>query len=254
MNHITQISLISNPVRAFEAFNISPYKWREIVNEDLLKKYRFDLCQVAVNAYQTVICNDVLTIISETSAYRFFTSGDLRTSMSLGNGTRVVFREYWKSKAVAYNPFYSIQLSSVNNYCLALYQDKRTDSLVYVLDHDDEALVWISETIIPKPDFGVEHYSHLFSDSLIQAGCPVDSLQYLKLQKIDDFKKHFKGDFEDPADYFELHEYHFVMFWHEDGVIYQTIGFNTDEEFENACEYIVKSMLESFLQQAVGGS
>jgi len=243
--NIEQTCMINNPVKAFEAFNdISPYNWPEIVDEAFMRKFNYDLSQVVTHAYNTVITNDVFQEISESCAYRFLIDGSMRCSMSLGQGRRVIFQECWKSEANRYNLFYANQLSRLDGRVLALFINQdRTHT--YVLEHDDLSLVWISERILSKPEFGLEMYQQIVSSTLIKASCPVDLLQNVKVKTVDDFGMHYRKDFADPVDYFELHGYHFVLAYIEDDVIYRVTGFNTKNEFETACKSVVEFLNNS---------
>lgn len=243
--NIEQVCMINNPVKAFEAFNdISPYNWHEVVDEALMKKFSYDLSQVVSHAYNTVITNDVLIEVSELCAYRFLIDGSMRCSMSLGQGRRVIFQEYWKSESNRYNLFHANQLSRLDGRDLALFIN-RDGSHTYILEHDDLSLVWISEQILSKPEFDLEMYQQILSSTLIKAGCPVDLLQNIEVKTVDDFGILYKKDFADPIDRFDLHEYHFVLAYIEDGVIYRAIGFNTKDGFETAGKSIVEFLINS---------
>ena len=239
IHYIDQICLISNPVKAFEAFHrVSPYEWKDHVNDGLLAKFDYDLGQVAINVYHGVVSNDIYSEVTDTEAYRYLTEGAMRMSLNLGNGQRVVFCEYWEYEANFLNLNSTIQLSTIGSKLLRLFQRGENKSHVYILDHEELGLTWISEKIIEAPKKSLAEFnSHLF-ESLSQKGCPINSLKDIKIQLVDGLSEMLKDESFDPVDYYDLHEFHYVIYFQQDEVIYKGIGFNRNKEFEEACKAI----------------
>jgi len=239
VQHIESVSEFIVQEEAFAFFNTqSPYEWREYVNKDELKRFNNDLGALVLHITNVVVSIDVFRMIQDSPGYDFLIGEGKTHSIRLPDGSRVVLKEHWKADAGGFDYLAPLEITTFEDQILTTYQEGDCGNPVYVLSHPDPALIWIGETVIPKPSKTVTQYEKLKCKTLIKYGCPEDQLWLTEVQTVEEFRVFYKDQIPDPVGFYNLHRFHYVLYYHESGEVHSIAGFSTDEEFEGGCEAV----------------
>jgi|APSaa5957512622_1039677.scaffolds.fasta_scaffold54388_2 hypothetical protein len=239
VQYIETESKFTDASEAFAFFNDhAPYEWDEYINEEALQQHEFDLEKLVIEVVNSALSIDIFRKLQNTAGYEFLIGEPQLISIKLDNGDKVLLKEHWKIKSCEYDGFPCAIIGDVDGKVLNKYQENESSIPVYDLEHNDPTLVYISEKIIPKPDHSVEHYEALKVEKLKSFGCPESELWLTEVQTIEAFEVLYGNDNYDPISEFDLHEYFYVVYHHQDGEVTVVAGFNTYDEFELGCEHI----------------
>jgi hypothetical protein len=125
----------------------APYSWKDIFSLELLKQYECDLSSFVMYMATTAVYLEVFNHLLKTDGYRFL-MGDTKTiSLQLEPevSSYVEFKECWKKEAEKYDNKDLIETYTINGSLLSVFQKEETEGLVYVFEHEDPCLAWISE-------------------------------------------------------------------------------------------------------------
>jgi hypothetical protein len=230
---------IFNAVEAFETLNnVSPYEWKDVLNYQVIKKHSIDLAEIIVEATNTRIFDDVLKKVLDTEAFRFLNSEPKTMIIKVRDGSIVVFKETWSAsiKVLGYLPIAMITILNESELCVY----KEGNDLIYTLSHVGPALCWISEKVNPKPKKSVDYYESIKVETLLKYGFSQKFLWLTEVQSVDDFVYHYCDQTlpTSTREYYGLEAYHYVIYYHETGEVLCHAGFNHDEDFLNACEFL----------------
>lgn len=145
---------------------------------------------------------------------------------------------HWKTDATGYDYLAPLKITQIEDQTLTIYKEGDSGSPVYVLSHQDPALIWISQVVITKPSRRVAEYEGIKCKTLQKYGCPKDQLRLIEVQTVEEFDRFYKDQSPDPLSYYDLHRFHYVLYYHESGEVHSLTGFNTDEEFETGCQAV----------------
>jgi hypothetical protein len=251
LQHIASVTMFDGAVEAFTFFNNSaPYEWSEYVTPELLAKCNNDLGMVAIAVTNQVVTNDVYSAISETDGYRLLTEGKqtkkIRWKIENQDVRRFTLREVWKSHASLYDHLIPHQIRNYKGKSLAVFRRDEGDgdiSYTILLEHEDPTLIWKSKRHYVEhtpPVNSVEYYEEQKCEVLLHYDCPSDSLWLTEVQTSEQFYEHFCTDTEAEEGFYGLHDYEFVIYYHESGEVHSHAGFNNDEEFDQACKVVAK--------------
>jgi len=190
---------------------------------------------LALHIANSVVSIDVFEELQYTAGYNFLIGEGEKSSIRLKNGSRVVLEKHWKADASGYDYLAPLEITEFEGQSLTTYKEGDSGDPVYVLEHQDTTLVWISSKLVPKPCRSVLEFEERKCAVLMEYGCPEDRLWLTEVQSLDDFSMSCGYD---PYVVGNLHEFHYVVFYHEDGEVFVSAGFNTDEEFERGCEAV----------------
>ncbi len=136
---------ILNSLQAYELINNhSPYEWENLVNRDLCKALKYNLANIICSVANQTVVEDVLSKLMETEGYRFLIGKALFTSMMLPDGRKVIFQEKWRSNVEGSDYLAPLEITSHENKELSIYQEGGDNPLIYVLEHSDPALAWVT--------------------------------------------------------------------------------------------------------------
>ena len=239
VQHIERISAFNSQEKAFAFFNTkAPYQWKEYINETELKRFDYDLGALVLYVANTVVSIDVFRKIQHTPGYEFLIGEGKTKSFRLKDGTRLILKEHWKVDERTYDRYMPLELDVVEEQVLTTYEGKVSEVPVYVMTHPDPALFWIGESVVPKPSKEITHYEEGKTKTLSKYGCPEDQLWLTEVQAVEEFETFFHDQISDPIGFYDLHRFHFVIYYHQAGEILQIAGFNTEKEFQKGCKAI----------------
>ena len=239
VQQMERVSEFISQEEAFAFFNTNaPYEWKEYVNAEELKRFDYDLGALVLYITSSVVSIDVFRKIQHTPGYEFLIGEGKTTSFRLKDGSRLVLKEHWKVDAAGYDYLPPLEITIFEDQTLTTYQEGDSGNPIYVLSHPDPALIWISESVISKPSRKIAEYEKMKCETLVKFGCPEDQLWLVEVQTTQEFVEFFSNQIPDPISYYDLHPFHFVIYYHQAGEVLSIAGFNTDDEFEKACKAI----------------
>jgi len=241
--HIERFAEILCSVDAFELINNqSPYEWKDLLTREMLGKNEFDLGIIVLKLANMVVFRDSLEMLIKMDSYHFLKGFQNKFTLTIPDGSRVIFKEIWKSAASGLDYLPPIAVEEVEGRELTFYREGET--LFHKLSHLDPALVWVSEKVIPKPQKSVDEYERMKVKILKKYGFPKNLLWLTEVQTIPKFNQYYKSLTSPvlPETYYGVEEYHFIIYHHENGEIHCHAGFNSDEEFEKGCQFLSDHM------------
>jgi hypothetical protein len=234
---IERVSAFIVKEEAFAFFNShAPYEWQEYKDE--LKRFDHDLGAMVLHITNSVVSIDVFRNLQLTAGYEFLIGEGEKCSIQLSDRSRVVLKEHWKADAGGYDYLAPLEILPVKDQTLSIYKEDEDGDPVFVLSHPDPALIWISELVVPKPDKGIAEYEKLKSQTLKKNGCPENQLWLIEVQTVGEFALFYKDQTSDPVGFYNLHGFHYVVYYHQAGEVLAIAGFNSDKEFEKGCKDI----------------
>lgn len=241
--HIDRSCQILCFLEAFELITVhSPYEWNNLLNSEVMERYNYDLGNIVLEVANSVIFRDTLYELSKLDSYRFLEGDRKSFSCIIPDGSKVVFKEIWKAHAGGLDFLAPLSIEEIDGKELTHYREGGES--MYTLTHNDPALVWSSEKIIPRPDMTVGEFEEIKVEMLLKHNFSKDLLWLTEVQKVCDFNRFYADQTspDTPEIFYGVQHYHYILYYHESGEIHAHAGFNTLLEFERACHFLCRSV------------